>query len=73
MQTAITLLFLYLNLTVIKVSSTKYGPKLIYQIGPRVAEHRFVLAQKYGYEVSDVDPNDPLLSATKDPRQVSIF
>ncbi len=36
----------------------------------RVAEHRFELAQKYGYEVHEIDVNDPLLTAVKDPRQV---
>ena len=35
-----------------------------------MAEHRFELAQKYGYEVQEIDVNDPLLTAAKDPRQV---
>ena len=35
-----------------------------------MAEHRFELAQKFGYQVSEIDPDDPLLTATKDPRQV---
>jgi len=28
------------------------------------------LAQKYGYELKEIDPDDPLMSETKDPRQV---
>jgi len=36
----------------------------------QIAEHRFELAQKYGYQVSDIDLNNPLMTATKDPRQV---
>ncbi len=35
-----------------------------------MAVHRFELAQKYGYEVKEIDVNDPLLTASKDPRQV---
>jgi hypothetical protein len=27
----------------------------------KVAEHRFELAQKYGYKVQDIDPSDPLM------------
>lgn len=36
----------------------------------RIAEHKFELAQKYGYQVTEIDPDDTLMSATKDPRQV---
>lgn len=38
----------------------------------QVAQERFLLAQKYGYELPDLpkDPDFPMLSIRKDPRQV---
>lgn len=46
-----------------------------YLADPRlIAKERLILAQKYGYEVVDIDENDPqtrkLLMTSKDPRQV---
>lgn len=35
-----------------------------------IAQQRFVLSQKYGYQHKPVDQNDPLFSERKDPRQI---